>query len=90
MKWYWAILQTIAILTVLTFVKLVAHIPEDIIFIFIALAAIWVAADSSSFGWGMCVILFWPLFYPWYLIKRDKIRLQSYQDETFKRERQRK
>ena len=70
MRWYWAILQTIAIFTPLYLLASIRPMPESIISFILAAFAIWVAADSSSFGWGIFVFLVWPIAYPWYLIVR--------------------
>ena len=69
MKWYWAITLTIAILAIFAFVQ----VPTRLAIVIIAVFAIWVAADSSSFGWGIFVLLLWPIAYPWYLIVRPKV-----------------
>ena len=51
-----------------------------------ALFAIWVAADSSSFGWGLFVFFLWPIGYPSYLIERrfwcDTSQLRQTADES--------
>jgi hypothetical protein len=70
MKWYWAIALTISILAIFAFVD---DIPERLVITIIAVFAIWVAADSSSFGWGIFVFLLWPIACPWYLIVRPKV-----------------
>ena len=69
MKWYWAILLTVAILALFVLIDL----PADSYILISAVFAIWVAADSSSFGWGIFVLLLWPIAYPWYLIVRPKV-----------------
>jgi hypothetical protein len=75
MKWYWAILQTIIIFAVLLLVGPTEPTKAAGFGSFVfALFAIWVAADSSSFGWGIFVFLLWPIAYPWYLIVRPKVR----------------
>jgi hypothetical protein len=70
MKWYQAILRTIAFLALL-FVLELLDAPESVFFFAITLLAIHVAADSGSFGWGFLVLLFMPVAYPWYLIVRS-------------------
>ena len=48
------------------------HENASVFYFFVfALFAIWVAADSSSFGSGLFVLFFWPISYPWYLIVRN-------------------
>ena len=37
-----------------------------------AISAIWVAAKSSSFGWGLFVFLVWPIGFPFFLIAQYK------------------
>ena len=69
-KWYWAIALTISILAIFAFVD---DIPESLVIAIITFFAIWVAADSSSFGWGIFVFLLWPIAYPLYLIVRPKV-----------------
>jgi hypothetical protein len=69
MKWYWAITLTVAILAIVVF----AEVSEGLVLAIIAVFAIWVAADSSSFGWGIFVFLLWPIAYPWYLIVRREV-----------------
>ena len=78
MKWYWAILTTIVLLAMATFIDVrggggLAFATTALV----VLSAIVVAADSSSVAWGMFVLLIWPLGLPWYLIQReDRGRLQ--------------
>ena len=69
MKWYWAITLTVAIVAIFALLE----IPTSIVTIVVGVFAIWVAADSSSFGWGIFVFLFWPIAYPWYLIVRPEV-----------------
>ena len=77
MKWYWAILQTLGIITLLCLIELIAPIPPRLATGIIAFFGIWAAADSSSFGWGLFVFLLWPIAYPWYLIVRYNVRQES-------------
>ncbi len=69
MKWYWGITLTVAILAIIVFFE----VPDRLAIAIIAVFAIWVAAESSSFGWGIFVFLLWPIAYPWYLIVRPKV-----------------
>ena len=47
-----------------------------------AIGELGVAADSSSFSWGIAVLLFWPVAYPWYLIVRPNVRSGAEQLRT--------
>jgi len=71
MKWYVAILRTIAFLA-LIFVLIMLGASDRVIFWAIELLAIQVAANSGSFGWGFLVLIFMPVAYPWFLIVRPK------------------
>ena len=71
MKWYVAILRTIAFLA-LIFVLIMLGAPETVIVLAVELLAIQVAANSGSFGWGFLVLMFMPVAYPWFLIVHPK------------------
>ena len=68
MKWYWAIVMT---LTILMFGVVVDPGTGFVFGGLVVLSAIWVAADSSSFGWGMFVLLLWIVGFPLYLMQRE-------------------
>ncbi len=71
MKWYWAILLT-AVMLVLTLALAELHRSQrqTIIHALTAISAVWVAAKSSSFGWGFFVLCLWPIGFPWFLIAK--------------------
>ncbi|MBC8868071.1 MAG: hypothetical protein H8E44_01570 [Planctomycetes bacterium] len=71
MKWYWAILATLAIMIVVGWADVFLGGTGFVISGAVVLSAIWVAADSSSFGWGVLVLLFWILGFPGYLMIRE-------------------
>ena len=73
MKWYWAILLTIALLACLALVLNVGgSAAEWFVHFVIALTAVWAADKSSSVGWGVLVLLLWPIGFPCFLISQYK------------------
>ncbi len=69
MKWYWAILLTLLILTALVGAGSVNESGGKALAGLISgISAVWVAADSSSFGWGLFVMFLWPIGLPSCLI----------------------
>ena len=71
MKWYWAILVTIALLGCLAVVLTVGGNAGDWFVRFVvALTAVWAAGKSSSVGWGVFVLLLWPIGFPCFLISQ--------------------
>ena len=86
MKWYWAILFTLAILgATLVLSELVGF---NLVWILIFATAVWAAIDSSrlqlkkyksGIAYGPIVVfvvvaLLWIVGFPWYLVARYKIR----------------
>lgn len=71
MKWYWAILLTIAIMALGYPTAVVGNDEQltTVVLFLTATSAIWVAANSGSFRWGLLVFALFPLFFPWYLIR---------------------
>jgi hypothetical protein len=73
MKWYLAIPLTLLIwAAVVTAVQVNATSGKVFAGFVTAISAIWVAAKSSSFGWGLFVFLFWPIGFPFFLIAQYK------------------
>jgi hypothetical protein len=73
MKWHWAILLTIGIFGCMVAATGVAGDKADhLIHAIIAISAVWAASHSASFGWGLLVLLFWPIAFPWFLMARYK------------------
>jgi hypothetical protein len=71
MKWYWAILLTILILGGLTaLLEIGGPKAEWSLHFVVALCAVWAAGKSSSVGWGLFVLLLWPIGFPCFLISR--------------------
>ena len=74
MKWHWAIgafLVTGAVLGCFTAVLEVGGAGQQarwFVQFAVTLTAIWAAADSSSLGWGLFVLLLWPIGFPCFLI----------------------
>lgn len=72
MRWYRAILITIALMAIMIFAEPIstpwAHIHPG--FIVGLSLVLWVAFDSWSIIWTLGVLVLWPLFFPWYLIVR--------------------
>jgi hypothetical protein len=72
MKWYWAILVTIAVLGCFTAVLEIGGGGQKArwyVQFAATLTAIWAAAESSSLGWGLFVLLLWPIGFPCFLIR---------------------
>ena len=71
MRWYWAILLTIAILALAYPTAVVGNDEQltGVVFVLTGTSAIWVAANSGSFRWGFLVFVLFPLFFPWYWIR---------------------
>lgn len=65
MKWYWAILLTLALIAVM---PLGPTENRAIIVAIVAISALWVAADSAPFCWGLAALILWLPCFPWYLI----------------------
>ncbi|MEH6638588.1 MAG: hypothetical protein V7717_04890 [Porticoccaceae bacterium] len=86
MKWYWAILFTVAIFSITIFASGVVGV--DLTLFLIIGTAIWVALDSNQIGlkkyksgisYGPIVVfiavaLLWIFGFPWYLHVRYKIQ----------------
>ena len=73
MKWYLAIPLTLVIFATMVLALQVnttaGKFFSDLV---IAVSGIWVAAQSSSFGWGLFVFLLWPIGFPCFLIAKYK------------------
>lgn len=80
MKWYWAVLLTLGIFVLLGALGVISPrpIPQSFYTMALATCAIWVAADSASFGWGMGVLLCWCIAFPIYLIHRPEVKAGSF------------
>ena len=73
MKWYLAIPLTLLILAAMVAaIQVNADRGKVFVSFVTAITAIWVAAKSSSFGWGLFVFLFWPVGFPFFLIVQYK------------------
>jgi hypothetical protein len=73
MKWYLAIPLTLLILAaILAAVQVNADGEKALASVVAAILAIWVVSKSSSFGWGLFVLLFWPVGFPFFLIAQYK------------------
>jgi hypothetical protein len=71
MKWYWAIPVTIALLGCLALVLDVGgRAAEWSGHFVVARTAVWAAGKSSSVGWGVFVLLLWPVGFPCFLMSR--------------------
>jgi hypothetical protein len=76
MKWYWAILLTVAIFGCMVAAVMVGELKHDlsggepVVQGILAISGIWAAARSSSVGWGLFVFLLWPIGFPYFLIVR--------------------
>ena len=73
MKWYLAIPLTLLIGAAMVVAVQVYDTSGKLLGCFVAsILAIWVAAKSSSFGWGLFVFLIWPIGFPFFLIAQYK------------------
>ncbi len=71
MKWYLAILLTMAIFGCMVVATTIAGSQADhLIYTLLAISAVWAAAKSSSVGWGLFVFFLWPVGFPYFLIAR--------------------
>ncbi len=75
MKWYWALLVTAVLLSLVGNLSTLAITADGaggsrLAVFAVGIAAVWVAADSASFRWGLAALLLFPICLPWYLIKR--------------------
>jgi hypothetical protein len=71
MKWYWAILLTLVIfLPMLVAVQIDERGGHSLILLVSGVSAVWVAANSSSSGWGLFVLFLWPIAFPWFFIAK--------------------
>ena len=72
MKWYWAVLLTLVILAATAGLGLLLgdKAGQALGQLLAGVFAVWVAAESGSFGWGLVVLCFWPIAFPWFLIKK--------------------
>jgi hypothetical protein len=85
MKWPWAILFTLALISISWLIDTATGLPLPVMSAFIVLGtAIWATADSSSLelrkyqntfsshplGTFLVLILLWAVFFPWYLVVR--------------------
>jgi hypothetical protein len=66
MKWYWAILVTVAIMIAVG--MLPEQAAEGAAALVAAISAIAIAAHSRSWGWGIFVLFLWPIAFPCYMI----------------------
>ena len=66
MKWYWAMLVTLAIMIVVG--MLPGNAAANAAMLVSAISAIAIAAHSRSWGWGIFVLFLWPIGFPCYLI----------------------
>jgi|GraSoiStandDraft_14_1057315.scaffolds.fasta_scaffold2143970_1 hypothetical protein len=71
MKWYWAILLTIVILSGLVALLQIGHSEAEwFVHFVVAIFAVWAAGKSASVGWGIFVLLLWPIGFPCFLISQ--------------------
>lgn len=71
MKWYWAILLTMAILGGMAAVLQIGGAKAEwFIHFVVAIFGVWAAGKSSSVGWGLFVLLLWPIGFPCFLISQ--------------------
>jgi hypothetical protein len=71
MKWYRAILLTLVIFVpMLVAVQIDERGGQSLVLLVSGVSAVWVAAQSSSFGWGLFVMFLWPIAFPWFLIAK--------------------
>ncbi len=73
MRWRLAILLTCGLLGASFLMMAFVSYETGLMIILLALtvSAIWIAADSGSFGWGLGALFLWPLFFPAYLIEKE-------------------
>ncbi len=71
MKWYWAILLTIVILSGLgALLQIGGAKAEWFMHFTIAVFAVWAAGKSGSVAWGLLVLLLWPIGFPSFLFSQ--------------------
>jgi hypothetical protein len=71
MKWYWAILLTIVFIGFFTaLLKMGGADAQWFVNGVIAIFGVWAAGKSSSVGWGLFVLLLWPIGFPCFLISQ--------------------
>lgn len=69
MKWYWAILLTVASLGGILLMYRIGGDPAKIfIDMFMAIIGIWAGSTSGSVGWGLFVFFLFPIGFPCFLI----------------------
>lgn len=72
--WFWAILITVVLAIVCGYFDMLAGGDGKVVGFLVAVSAIWVGVDSGSFGWGIFVLLLWPLGFPWYMADRSVVK----------------
>jgi hypothetical protein len=71
MKWYKAILLTLVIFVLmLVAVQIDERGGHSLALLVSGVSAVWVAARSSSFGWGLFVMFLWPVAFPLFFIAK--------------------
>jgi hypothetical protein len=87
MKWYRAILLTLVILAALGILGMSFgdKAVESLGQLVAGISGVWAAAESGSFAWGLLVMFFWPVAFPWFLIARPRPEAQVMAKEEGRR-----